>query len=48
MQKLNDLNQSHIVLKQDNTLITVIEMSLSSLRIGTYSRLPHHGGTANE
>jgi transposase len=30
MQKLNDLSQSRIVLKQDNTLITVIEMSLSS------------------
>ena len=30
MQKLNDLSQSRIVLKQDNTLIAVIEMSLSS------------------
>src|SRR5882762_1290942 len=30
MQKLNDLNQSRIVLKQDSTLIAVIEMSLSS------------------
>src|ERR1700723_2920721 len=30
MQKPNDLNQSHIVLKQDSTLIAVIEMSLSS------------------
>ena len=30
MQKLNDLSQSRIVLKQDHTLITVIEMSLSS------------------
>jgi transposase len=30
MHKLNDLSQSRIVLKQDNTLITVIEMSLSS------------------
>jgi transposase len=30
MQELNDLSQSRIVLKQDNTLIAVIEMSLSS------------------
>jgi transposase len=30
MQELNDLNQSRIVLKQDSTLIAVIEMSLSS------------------
>src|ERR1700726_3662410 len=30
MQKPNDLNQSRIVLKQDSTLIAVIEMSLSS------------------
>src|SRR3981081_4472694 len=30
MQKPNDLNQSGIVLKQDSTLIAVIEMSLSS------------------
>ena len=30
MQNLNDLSQSRIVLKQDNTLIAVIEMSLSS------------------
>src|SRR4029453_8220109 len=30
MQKLNDLSQSRIVLKQDSTLIAVIEMSLSS------------------
>jgi transposase len=30
MQKRNDLNQSRIVLKQDSTLIAVIEMSLSS------------------
>src|SRR5580658_8640087 len=30
MQKPNDLNQSCIVLKQDSTLIAVIEMSLSS------------------
>jgi transposase len=30
MQKLNDLSQSRIVLKQDGTLIAVIEMSLSS------------------
>src|SRR5262244_4460031 len=30
MQRPNDLNQSRIVLKQDNTLIAVIEMSLSS------------------
>jgi transposase len=30
MQELNDLSQSRIVLKQDSTLITVIEMSLSS------------------
>src|SRR3954462_3707937 len=30
MQKLSDLSQSHIVLKQDSTLIAVIEMSLSS------------------
>src|SRR5260221_528815 len=30
MQKPNDLNQSRIVLKQDCTLIAVIEMSLSS------------------
>src|SRR5437660_8725549 len=30
MQKLNDLSQSRIILKQDNTLIAVIEMSLSS------------------
>ena len=30
MQKSNDLNQSRIVLKQDSTLIAVIEMSLSS------------------
>src|SRR6266705_5232633 len=30
MQKLNDLSQSRIVLKQDNTLIAVVEMSLSS------------------
>src|SRR6201987_2686050 len=30
MQTPNDLNQSPIVLKQDSTLIAVIEMSLSS------------------
>src|SRR6267142_1927386 len=30
MQKPNDLNQSRIVLKQDSTLIAVIELSLSS------------------
>jgi transposase len=30
MQELNDLSQSRIVLKQDSTLIAVIEMSLSS------------------
>ena len=30
MQKPNDLNQSRIVLKQDSTLIAVIEMSQSS------------------
>src|SRR6201987_5509592 len=30
MQKPNDLNQSRIVLKQDSTLIAVIEMSLRS------------------
>ena len=30
MQKPNDLSQSRIVLKQDSTLIAVIEMSLSS------------------
>ena len=30
MQKPNDLNQPRIVLKQDSTLIAVIEMSLSS------------------
>src|ERR1700681_1918134 len=30
MQKPNDLNQSRIVLKQDSTLIAVIEMSLSN------------------
>src|SRR3981081_363195 len=30
MQKPNDLNQSGIVLKQDSTLIAVLEMSLSS------------------
>ena len=30
MQNLNDLNQSRIVLKQDSTLIAVIEMSLSN------------------
>jgi transposase len=30
MQNLNDLSQSRIVLKQDNTLIAVIEMSLSN------------------
>src|SRR5437660_968331 len=30
MQKLNDFSQSRIVLKQDNTLIAVVEMSLSS------------------
>src|SRR3981189_1240140 len=30
MPKPNDLNQSRIVLKQDSTLIAVIEMSLSS------------------
>src|SRR5438477_1590314 len=30
MRKLNDLSQSRIILKQDNTLIAVIEMSLSS------------------
>src|SRR5205814_7556104 len=30
MQKLNDLSQCRIVLKQDSTLIAVIEMSLSS------------------
>src|ERR1700722_7230995 len=30
MQKPNDLNQSRIVLKQDSTLIEVLEMSLSS------------------
>src|SRR3954469_19703128 len=30
MQKLNDLSQSRIVLKQDSTLIAVIEMSLLS------------------
>src|SRR5438477_1310829 len=30
MQKLNDFSQSRIVLKQDNTLTAVVEMSLSS------------------
>src|SRR5436853_6179172 len=30
MQKLNDLSQSRIVLKQDSTLVAVIEMSQSS------------------
>src|SRR5438477_1643825 len=30
MQKLNDFSQSRIVLKQDNTLTAVIEMSLAS------------------
>ena len=30
MQTLNELSQSRIVLKQDSTLIAVIEMSLSS------------------
>ena len=30
MKKPNDLNQSRVVLKQDSTLIAVIEMSLSS------------------
>jgi transposase len=30
MQNLNDLSQSRIVLKQDNTLVAVIEMSLSN------------------
>src|SRR6266699_630343 len=30
MQKLNDLSQSRIILKQDGTLIAVIEMSQSS------------------
>ena len=30
MQKPNDLNQSRIVLKQDSTLIAVIELSLTS------------------
>ena len=30
MQTLNELSQSRIVLKQDGTLIAVIEMSLSS------------------
>jgi len=30
MQKPNDLNQSRIVLKQESTLIAVIEMSLRS------------------
>jgi len=30
MQTPNDLSQSRIVLKQDTTLIAVIEMSLSS------------------
>src|SRR6202035_4526403 len=30
MQKPNDLNQSRIVLKQDTTLIAVVELSLSS------------------
>ena len=30
MQTPNDLNQSRIILKQDSTLIAVIEMSLSS------------------
>ena len=30
MQRPNDLSQSRIVLKQDSTLIAVIEMSLSS------------------
>jgi transposase len=30
MQKPNDLNQSRIGLKQDSTLIAVIEMSLRS------------------
>ena len=30
MQTPNDLSQSGIVLKQDSTLIAVIEMSLSS------------------
>ena len=30
MQTSNDLSQSRIVLKQDSTLIAVIEMSLSS------------------
>ena len=30
MQRPNDLSQSCIVLKQDSTLIAVIEMSLSS------------------
>ena len=30
MRNQNDLNQSRIILKQDSTLIAVIEMSLSS------------------
>src|SRR5258705_10911153 len=33
MHTPNDLNQSRIVLKQDSTLIAVIEMSLSSLLV---------------
>ena len=32
MQKPNDLNQSRIILKQDSTLIAVIEMSLFLVR----------------
>ena len=39
MQKPNDLNQSRIVLKQDSTLIAVIEMSLSSW-LGARHKLP--------
>ena len=39
MQKPNDLNQSRIVLKQDSTLIAVIEMSLSSFKVDARSSI---------
>jgi hypothetical protein len=42
MQKPNDLNQSRIVLKQDSTLIAIIEMSFSSWLVAgrTWRRAP--------
>ena len=53
MQKPNDLNQSRIILKQDSTLIAVIEMSLFLVRARkgfSRMRLPrakiHHDSSA--